>query len=141
MESDYDLIYQSETKFGQAFGVFTILALFIACMGMFGLVSHHVFQRTKEIGIRKVLGASTTIIVELLSRNFLRLVLISVLIACPIAWWAMNKWLQDFAYKIEIEWWMFVVTGLIAVSIAVFTIALQTVKAALANPAESLRSE
>jgi putative ABC transport system permease protein len=141
LDSDYNLVYQSQTRLGQAFGVFTILALFIACMGMFGLVSHHVFQRTKEIGIRKVLGATTSIIVGLLSKGFLKLVLISVVIATPIAWWTMNKWLEDFAYRIETEWWMFAFSGVIAVTVALFTISLQTVNAALANPAESLRSE
>ena len=138
---DYDQLYKSETRFGQVFNIFTGLALFIACIGLFSLVSHHVVQRTKEIGIRKVLGASTESIVALVSKEFLKLVLISILIASPVAWWAMNKWLQDFAYKIKIEWWMFVLTGLVAVSVALLTISLQSIKAALMNPVKSLRSE
>jgi putative ABC transport system permease protein len=138
---DFDQLYKSETRFGQTFNIFTVLALFIACMGLFGLVSHHVLQRTKEIGIRKVLGATTESIVTLVSKEFLKLILISILIASPVAWWAMDKWLQDFAYKTEIEWWMFILSGLVAVSVALLTISLQSIKAALMDPVKSLRSE
>ncbi len=141
MESDYNLIYRSQTRFGNLFNIFTALALFIACMGMFGLVSQTVFKRTKEIGIRKVLGATAARIVGLLSIDFLKPVLLSAVIALPIAWWIMDQWLQEFAYRIRIEWWMFLVSGLAAVIIALLTISIQAIKAAVANPADSLRSE
>jgi putative ABC transport system permease protein len=100
-----------------------------------------VLQRTKEIGIRKVLGSTTAGIVHLLSKDFLKLVAIAVVVASPIAWWAMRQWLQEFAYKIEIEWWVFVLSGLVAVGIALLTVSVQSIKAASANPVESLRSE
>lgn len=141
MESDYDLLYQPENRFGEAVNIFTILALIIACMGTFGLVAHNIFRRTKEIGIRKVLGARIAAIVQLLSKEFLVLVLVSVLVAVPIAWWAANKWLEGFAYKIEIEWWMFVLSGFVALAIGLLTISVLTIRAALANPVESLRAE
>jgi putative ABC transport system permease protein len=98
-------------------------------------------QRTKEIGIRKVLGSSVSDIVVLLSKDFVKMVLIAILIGSPIAWWTMNKWLQDFAYRIDIEWWMFVLTGILAIVIALLTVIFQAVKAALANPVDSLRDE
>lgn len=141
MDREYDFMYQAQIRFGQAFSLFTGLALFIACMGMFGLVTHHVFQRTKEIGIRKVLGATTSVIVALLSKNFLKLILIAVVVATPVAWWLMDRWLQNFAYRIDIQWWMFMISGLIAISIALLTISIQAIKAALTNPIESLKSE
>ncbi|MCY7353006.1 MAG: FtsX-like permease family protein, partial [Cytophagaceae bacterium] len=113
----------------------------ICCLGLYGLVSHVVIQRTKEIGVRKVLGASVTSIVTLLSKDFLKLVLIAIVIASPIAWYAMHRWLQNFAYKIDIEWWVFALAGLLAVGIALLTVSFQSVKAALMNPVKSLRSE
>jgi putative ABC transport system permease protein len=141
MEDDYDRMYKSEKLFGEAFNIFTVLAALIACMGLFGLVSHNVLQRTKEIGIRKVLGATTESIVKLLSKDFLKLIFISIIIGTPVAWFAMNEWLQGFAYKIRIEWWVFALTGLAALSIALLTISVQAIKAALTNPAKSLKSE
>ena len=141
LESDYNQLYDSEKRIGHAFNIFTTLALFIACMGLVGLVSHHIMQRTKEVGIRKILGATMASIVGLLSKDFLRLVLISIGIATPIALWTMNKWLQDFAYKIEIQWWMFVLSALAAVGVAILTISIQSIRAALMNPVKSLRSE
>ena len=108
---------------------------------MFGLAAFSAEQRNKEIGIRKVLGASVTGIVQLLSKDFLRLVLIAIVIATPIAWWAMDKWLQAFSYRIHISWWMFALAGCIAVFIALFTVSFQAIKAAIANPVKSLRSE
>ncbi len=124
-----------------AFRIFAAISIFIACLGLFGLATFTAEQRTKEIGVRKVLGASVFSIVGLLSKDFLKLVLIAIVIASPIAWYAMNQWLKDFAYKIDIEWWVFAVAGLLAVSIALLTVSFQSVKAALMNPVKSLRSE
>ncbi|MDE3182366.1 MAG: ABC transporter permease [Bacteroidota bacterium] len=133
--------YAAEQKMGTLLAIFAGLTIFIACLGLFGLVTFSAEQRTKEIGIRKVLGASVTGIVELLSKDFLKLVLVAIVIATPVAWFAMNKWLQDFAYRIYISWWFFVIAGGIAILIALITITFQAIKAALANPVESLRSE
>jgi putative ABC transport system permease protein len=118
-----------------------ILTILIAALGMFGLISIFSKQRIKEIGIRKVLGASITGIVKLLSKDFLVMVGIAIIIASPIAWYIMNSWLQDFAYRINIDWWMFFTGGMIAVLIALITVSFQAIKAAIANPVESLRSE
>lgn len=120
---------------------FAVLAIFIACLGLFGLAAFTAEQRTKEIGIRKVLGASVSGIVQLLSGEFLKLVLIAVVIASPIAWYAMDRWLQDFAYRAYIPWWVFALAGLAAVVIALLTVSFQSVKAALTNPVKALRSE
>ena len=117
------------------------MAIFISCLGLFGLAAFSAEQRNKEIGVRKVLGASVTGIVQLLSMDFLKLVFIAMIIATPIAWWAMYQWLQHFAYRITISWWMFALAGLVAVVIAFVTISFQSVKAAMANPVKSLRSE
>ena len=113
----------------------------LACLGLFGLVSFTAEQRVKEIGIRKVLGAGVGNIVTLISKDYLALVLIAIVMASPIAYYAMNKWLQDFAYRINIQWWVFVLTGFLALLIAFITVSFQSVKAALANPVKSLRSE
>ncbi|GAB3643460.1 ABC transporter permease [Spirosoma arcticum] len=134
-------LYQAETLTSRLINAFTGIAILICCLGLYGLVSHAVVQRTKEIGIRKVLGASVASIVALLSKDFLELVLIAIVIASPIAWYAMNRWLQDFAYKIDIEWWVFALAGLLAVGIALLTVSFQSIKAALMNPVTSLRSE
>src|SRR5690606_34317706 len=114
---------------------------FISSFGLFGLITFTAAQRTKEIGIRKVLGASVAGIVGLLSKDFIRLVGLAFIIASPIAWYAMNQWLQDFAYRIDIEWWMFALAGIMAVGIALLTVSFQAIRAAVANPVESLRSE
>lgn len=137
----FNTVYASENRIGKLFGIFALLAILIACMGLFGLAAFTTQQRTKEIGVRKVLGASVTSIVGLLSKDFLKLVLIAIVIASPLAWWAMNRWLADFAYKIDIEWWVFALAGLLAVGIALMTVSFQSVKAALMNPVSSLRSE
>lgn len=136
-----EAMYKDERNLSRLINLATTIAVIISCLGLFGLVTLTSFQRTKEIGIRKVLGASVTGIVQLLSAEFVKLVLIALVIASPIAWWAMNKWLQDFAYRIQIEWWMFGLTGLAAVTIALVTVSFQAIKAALANPVKSLRSE
>lgn len=133
--------YESEKKFGRLFTLFSSLSIFLACLGLFGLIAFITERRTKEIGIRKVLGASVQSIVALLSKEFIRLVLIAFVIASPIAWWIMNKWLQNFAYKIHISWWIFLVAGVVAVLLALITVSFQAIKAAIANPVGSLRSE
>jgi putative ABC transport system permease protein len=126
---------------GKLFISFTSFAILIACLGLFGLAAYAAEQRTKEIGIRKVLGAGVSTIVTMLSRDFIKLVLISILIASPLAWLAMNKWLQGFAYRQDMQWWVFALAGLGAVVIAFATISLQSIKAALTNPVKSLKSE
>jgi putative ABC transport system permease protein len=133
--------YRTEQIFSKVFGLFTCLSLFITCLGLFGLAAFTAEQRTKEIGVRKVLGASVASILVLLSKDFLKLVLIAILIASPVAWYAMNQWLQGFAYKIDLAWWMFALAGLLAVLIAILTVSFQSLKAALINPVKSLRSE
>lgn len=135
------LQYDAEQRFSNIFISFTLLAVFIACLGLYGLTAIAVTRRTKEIGIRKVLGANVVNIVSLLSKEFLYLVLAAAALAFPIAWWAMNRWLEDFAYRISITWWMFALAGLSALSIALITVSFQAIRAAVANPVESLRSE
>ena len=141
LDESLDQLYESEMRLGQAFNIFTILALLIAGIGLFGLISHSVVQRTKEIGIRKVLGATSTSIVQLLSRDFLRLVITSIVIATPLAWYLMQQWLEGFAYHIGLSWWVFLLAGLLAVAIAVLTVSIQSLKAAWMNPVKSLRQE
>lgn len=133
--------YKSEERFEKFFFYFSILSLLIACLGLFGLTAYATQQRTKEIGIRKVLGASVGGITALLSKDFLKLVLIGTAIAFPLSWWVMNKWLQDFAYRIQIGWWVFVVAGAAALLIALLTVSFQAIRAAIANPVKSLRTE
>jgi len=141
MDDDFNAFYKGEEKIAYIFTVFASLALFIGCMGLFGLATFTAEQRTKEIGIRKVLGASSAAIVTLLSRDFLKLVLIALLIAGPMAYYFMNHWLQDFAYRIKMEWWMFAAAGLTTGVIALLTVGWQAIKAAVANPVKSLRTE
>jgi putative ABC transport system permease protein len=141
MDSDFNNLYHAEQQTGQVFITFAVFAILIASLGLFGLVTYAAEQRTKEIGIRKVLGANVGGIVALLSKDFVKLVLIASVIAFPIAWWAMNQWLQSFEYRVGVSWWIFVVAGLAAVMIALVTVSLQTIRAALANPIRSLRSE
>jgi putative ABC transport system permease protein len=133
--------YESEVTLGNIINSFTLMAILISSLGLFGLASFSAEQRSKEIGIRKVLGASVSGIVQLLSKDFLKLVLISFVIATPIAWWAMNKWLQGFNYRVAITWWMFAMAGIIAILIALITVSFQALKAAVSNPTKSLRSE
>jgi putative ABC transport system permease protein len=133
--------YGQEQRWQQIIGFTTGVSIFICCLGLFGLMHLAVQQRTKEIGIRKVLGASVSQIVTLLSREFLKLVLVAFIIAIPIAWYVMNQWLQDFAYRIEIRWWVFALAGVSALTVALLTMGFQAIKAALANPVKSLRSE
>ncbi|MBC3789238.1 ABC transporter permease [Spirosoma utsteinense] len=141
VDANYNKQYQSEQQYGQVFTVASALAIFIACLGLFGLAMFTTEQRTKEIGVRKVLGASVASIVTLLSKDFLKLVLIAIVIASPVAWWAMNRWLQHFEYKVDMAWWMFLLAGMLAIGIALLTVSLQSVKAALMNPVKSLKTE
>ena len=117
------------------------LAIIISCLGLFGLASYSAERRVKEVGIRKVLGASVQNIVSMLSKDFLKYVLIATLIAFPLAWFSVDRWLQDFAYRINMSWWIFILAGILALSIALITVSFQAIKAALANPVTSLRSE
>jgi putative ABC transport system permease protein len=141
LDAFFDHQYKADLLFGKVFGLFTLLAIFISCLGLFGLASYTVLQRTKEIGIRKVLGASVGSITGLLTRDFLQLVLVAILIASPVAWYIMNNWLSDFAFHIDMQWWMLAAAGLAAIAIAFLTVSLQTIKAALTNPVESLKNE
>lgn len=141
MEDDFNSLYKSEQNMRTVLGAFTFLSVLVACLGLFGLAAFTIKQRFREIGIRKVLGSNVSGIVQLLSKDFLKLVIISIVLAVPVAWYAMYKWLQDFAYKTEISWWVFVLAGTLAVLIAYITVAFQAVKAAIANPIKSLRTE
>jgi putative ABC transport system permease protein len=141
MDQDFDASYRSEQRIGTIFIIFTTLAIVIACLGLFGLAAYAAEQRTKEIGIRKVLGANVTAIVSMLSKDFVKLVVISIAIFSPLAWYVMHLWLQDFAYRINIQWWIIAAAGLTAIVIAVVTVSFQSIKAALANPVKSLKNE
>jgi ABC-type antimicrobial peptide transport system permease subunit len=134
-------LYKSEQVVSKLSNYFAFLAIFISCLGLFGLATFTAAQRSKEIGVRKVLGASVPNIAALLSNDFLKLVGIAMLVAFPVAWLLINQWLQGFAYKIDIEWWMFALAAVLTICIALLTISYQIVKAALANPVRSLRSE
>jgi putative ABC transport system permease protein len=141
LDESFANMYADVQRMGSIFTSFAVLAIIIACLGLFALSAFMAEQRNKEIGIRKVLGASVSSITSMLSKDFIKLVIIAIVIASPVAWWVMTKWLQDFAYKIAISWWMIAIAGLIAVAIALITVSFQSVKAALMNPVKSLRSE
>jgi putative ABC transport system permease protein len=141
LDESFDDMYRAEQRVGKVAITFAVLAIIIACLGLFGLVAYAAEQRIKEIGIRKVLGASVRGIVQLLSKDFMLLVLIAFIIAAPVAWYFMNKWLEDFNYRVDINWWVFVLAGSIALVIALATISFQAIKAALANPVKNLRTE
>lgn len=141
LDKDLDNLYRSEQQMGRIFNLFAGLAIFISCLGLYGLSAFMAEQRKKEIGVRKVLGASVSGVVALLSRDFLRLIVVAIILASPIAWYAMNRWLQDFAYQTTIEWWVFVLAGVLAASVALFTVSFQSIRAALTDPVKSLRSE
>lgn len=140
-DEEYAKLYKSELVVGQLANYFAFLAIFISCLGLLGLVMFTAEQRTKEFGIRKVLGATPVTLFNLLSKEFLLLVIIAIIIASPIAWLAMNGWLQDYVYRIDISWWMFVSAGLLAIMIAILTVSFQAVKAAITSPVKSLRTE
>lgn len=141
MDEDFDNVYRSEQRVGQIFITFAAISIMIGCLGLFGLSAYTAERRTKEIGVRKVLGASVSNIVALLSREFLKLIIIAIVIGSPVAWFAMNRWLSDFAYHIDVSWWMIASAGLLAVLIALLTVSFQSIKAALMNPVKSLKSE
>jgi putative ABC transport system permease protein len=141
LNESFNEMYRAEQRVGKIALIFSVLAIFIACLGLFGLATFIAEQRTKEIGIRKVLGASVQGIVQMLSKDFIKLVTIAFVFAAPLAWWAMHSWLRDFAYRIDIEWWMFAAAGLGALLIALITVSFQAIKAALTNPVKSLRTE
>jgi putative ABC transport system permease protein len=141
LDDHYNQQYQADQQFGKVFGIFSSLAIFIACLGLFGLSSLTAIQRTKEIGVRKVLGASVPSILALVGKDYLLLMLGAILLAVPVAWWIMSEWLSDFAYRISLEWWIFALPSLVVVGVALITISIHTLKAARTNPATSLRYE
>lgn len=141
LDTEVQKQYETEITLSQIINSFTLVAIVISCLGLFGLAAFSAEQRSKEIGIRKVLGASVSGIVQLLSTDFLKLVIIAFIIATPIAWWGMNKWLQAFEYRIPISWWMFALAGILAAFVALFTVSFQAIKAALMNPVKSLKTE
>jgi putative ABC transport system permease protein len=136
----YNNQYRDEQRFGKLFICFATLAILISCLGLLGLSAFSITQRTREVGVRKVMGASVGGIVKLLSVDFIKLVFVSTLIAIPVAWFGMDRWLRDFAYRIDMPWWAFMAAGFIAVVIAVATVSFQAIKAALMNPVKSLSS-
>jgi hypothetical protein len=140
-DEEYAKKYKSEQVISKLANCFACMAIFISCLGLFGLAAFTAEQRTKEIGVRKILGASASTIILLLSKDFLKLVLLAFVIASPVAWYVMQEWLNNFAYQIEIAWWMFGMAGILALAIALLTVSYQSIKAALVNPVKSLRSE
>jgi len=141
VDDQFNQMFLSEALIGNLSKVFASLAIIISCLGLFGLAAYTAERRTREIGIRKVLGASVSGIAGLLSKDFLKLVVIACLLAFPIAWWMMHNWLQNYQYRISISWWIFIAAGIVAVLIALITISFQSIKAAIANPVKSLRTE
>jgi putative ABC transport system permease protein len=141
LNEDFAKQYKEEQNMRSVLILFTILSLFVACLGLFGLAAFTIKQRFKEIAVRKVLGASVAGITRLVSKEFLLLILIASAIAFPLSWWAMHKWLEDFAYRIDIGWQLFLAAGFITLLIALLTVGFQAIKAAIASPAKSLRTE
>jgi putative ABC transport system permease protein len=141
LDETYDSLYNKEKQTSTLFNYFTVLAIAISCLGLFGLAAFVAENRTKEIGIRKVLGATVSNVVAMLSADFAKPVLLANVISWPLAYLAMNKWLQEFAYRIDVAWWMFALAGGLALLIALITVSIQAIKAALANPVEALRYE
>jgi putative ABC transport system permease protein len=141
LDEAYSKMYATDQRTGSLFKVFASIAIFISCLGLFGLMTYSAQLKTREIGIRKVLGATVVSVTGLLAKEFIILVLLAILIASPVGWYFMDRWLQDFAYRVLIGWWVFPTAGAIALLIAVLTIGFQAIKAALANPIKSLRTE
>jgi ABC-type antimicrobial peptide transport system permease subunit len=141
VDQDLANLYQGEQQMGKLFNLFAILAIFISCLGLYGLSAFIAEQRTREIGVRKVLGASVLNVIYLLTTGFTRLMLVAVFIAVPLAWWAVNSWLKGFAYRVDADWTVFLVSSLAALLIALVTVSYESIKAAIANPVKSLRTE
>jgi ABC-type antimicrobial peptide transport system permease subunit len=141
LDQQLDALYKTEARLYTLFKIFSVLAMLISCLGLWGLVTFAAQQRVKEIGIRKVLGASVPNIVTLITKDFILLVSIALIIASPLAYWSVNKWLQDFAFRINIDWKVFAIAGTMALLIALATVSFQAIKAAIANPVKSLRTE
>jgi putative ABC transport system permease protein len=141
LDENYNKLYTSEIRLGKVLNIFAGIAILLACLGLFGLSAYAIQQRTKEIGVRKVLGASAANIALLVSNQFIRLVIIAFVIAAPLSWFVMTNWLQDFTYRINISWIIFAVTGFLTLLITLLTVSFQSVKAAMSNPVKSLRTE
>jgi ABC-type antimicrobial peptide transport system permease subunit len=141
LDENINRYYKQEQRLSLLYKVYAGLAIFISCLGLYGLVSFLVVQKTKEVGIRKVLGASVSGIIQLLAKDFVKLVLVAAIIAIPIAWWGISKWLEDFAYRVHASWWVFAMAGVGAIAIALITISFQAVRAAIMNPVKNLRTE
>jgi ABC-type antimicrobial peptide transport system permease subunit len=141
LDDKIESFYKQENQLSNLYKIFAVIAIFLSCLGLYGLASFMAVQRIKEVGIRKVLGASVSSVVYLFSKEFITLVIIGFVIASPIAWFFMDKWLQDYAYRINISWWIFLVGGISAVIIALATVSFQAIKAAIADPVKSLRTE
>ena len=141
IDEEYAAKFKVEQRTGTSAALFAALTVFISCLGLFGLATYMAENRVKEIGVRKVLGASVAGITTLLSKDFLKLVMISFVLACPVAWWLMHKWLQDYPYRVKIQWQVFAFTALLTLLISVLTVSYQAIKAAVANPVKSLRTE
>jgi putative ABC transport system permease protein len=141
MDERFRRMYADVQRTGSIFTSFTVLAVIIACLGLFALSAYMAEQRSKEIGIRKVLGATVSQVTGLLSKDFVKLVLVAIVIASPLAWWMMHKWLQDFAYRVDVSGWLLAAAGGMVIGIAMLTISLQAIRAAMANPVDSLRAE
>jgi len=141
VDEQVNMFYKSEILIGKLSGIFATLAIIISCLGLFGLATYTAERRAKEISLRKVLGASIASVTGLLSKDFLQLIIISFFVAFPVAWWIMNNWLQNYQYRIEISWWIFLLAASLTILIALITISFQAIKAAIANPVKSLRTE
>jgi putative ABC transport system permease protein len=141
LDQDFQKNYEKEMRTSSIVISFTCIAILIACLGLFGLATYSAERRTREIGIRKVLGASETLIMAMLSRDFIKLIPIAFIIAFPLSWWVLNKWLNNFTYRINMEWWMFALAGGIAILIACITVSYQSIRSAFANPVKNLRTE
>jgi ABC-type antimicrobial peptide transport system permease subunit len=140
-DESYAVKFRDEQRIGTLAALFAGLTIFISCLGLFGLATYMAENRIKEVGVRKVLGASVLTITTLLSKDFLKLVVISLVIASPVAWWAMSTWLEKYTYRVGIGWWVFALAGLLSVAIALITVSYQSIRAAIANPVNSLRTE
>jgi len=141
VDDEYAKKFEDEKRTGTLAGLFAALTIFISCLGLFGLATYMAENRVKEIGVRKVLGASVAGISALLSKDFVKLVLVAFIVAAPVAWWLMTVWLRDYPYHVGVQWWVFIMAGALSVLIALFTVSYQAIKAAVANPAKSLRTE